>query len=33
MIQVHERILFSDSVDFTTQHRLFHQYAVLGYIY
>ena len=37
MIQVHKRILFSESVDFIAQyryeHRLFYQCAILGYIY
>ena len=35
--EVHERILFSESVDVTAQyryqHRPFHQCASLGYIY
>ena len=35
--EVHNKILFSESVDFTAQyryeHRSFHQCAILGYIY
>ena len=35
--EVHKRILIDDSVDITAQyryeHRSFHQYAILDYVY